>query len=149
MIGENKSTSLLFPVGCVIELFLAQHFGGTVLLLLCTQPPNSLTPASTGTFGTPGPWHCLLPATCLLDVTRVCKLMWRFEYINNSWDKSKDEFPELTRGKTLALGSIGVLSMTHVLVQDKVKMKVPLGSPLVRLSPWGTFDIADEISLLT
>ena len=82
-----------------------------------------------------GLWHCLLPAACLLGVTRVCELMWHFEYINHSRDKSKDKFPEITLGLTLASGSVGIFSITHVLVRDKVKLKVLLGFLLVRLSP--------------
>lgn len=64
----------------------------------------------------------LLPAAAaLLGVSGACELMWHFEYINNSWDKSRDKFPDITLGLTLALGSTGSLSMTHVLARAKVK----------------------------
>lgn len=48
--------------------------------------------------------------------------MWRFEYINNFWDKSRGKF-EITLGLTLVLSGMGILTKARVCL-SQVKTKV-------------------------
>lgn len=91
-----------------------------------------------------GFWHlcCFPPAVCLLGVTRGCWLMWRFEYINNFWDKSRGKF-EITLGLTLVLSGMGVLTKAPVCL-SQVKTKV-MGSAGEIIK---SFNIVVEISLI-